>query len=684
MRKTLSGFLDSERGAVPILILAVVLGIVGYSLFTSVAPFKEGLLSSFYPKSDSEAATLTSCWPSGTPIGALSGQPSPTWCYTDLTTNVPDTHNASTNSWLDDFEHGVSFGEFKDGQGGYRVFDKQGGVNKSQHWRHGNHWMVDIAPKSQSTPADWTILGGTMMRPDQSFRFENGKLVVEADVAAGIEAYGCQACIWPELVVTNAPSPTSAVLDELYTYGQFGGYWSFGCRLGGGTSRTTTCALYAPTKQNFSGNNYFGTDGGRVFEMSFFQQVGAQTYDAQFDPQYKDYWRICASVDADTNCRDRFRMELTKTSVTLYVNGAKYFEQKNMPSNIQFPDEFINNPVYFYGGSWLAVQTSDAVRFHWDRMAVNPKDLAGNLLPPSGVPCLSGMVVTYPGQCPNGSPTPAPTLVPTPTAIPSPTPSPTPKPLTSPSSNPTATPNPTISPTPQPTPAPITGNYSLQFFGNSFIQIPNSSSLNTIGDWTAEAWFKDESTDSYTGGSNYNHPLRYILLKGDTDTNSESPYLISVGFNKLYAGSRTAWGNKQISYDLAKAKVGFGGWHHVAVTFQALNRQVTIYLDGRKVTQGNLSNYSRKGNSESLFIGANNDQAGWVGKIDDVRIWNVVRSATLIRSSYEMEFTGKQSGLVGNWRFDEGTGGNTFDLVSALSAPLLNLGWSTDVYQSGH
>jgi hypothetical protein len=220
------------------------------------------------------------------------------------------------------------------------------------------------------------------MRPNRAFQFEDGKLVVEADVAAGIAAYGEQSNAWTEMVITNAPEPTGKILTELYTYGQFGGYWSFGCRLA--HDGTITCALYNP--HGTPGNpQYNGTDDGRVFEMSWFQHVGSHIYNGQFDPVAKDPLRKCQNTDPDTNCRDRFRLELTKSSVTIYVNGIKYFEQSDLPAEVQFPDAMINNDVYVYFSGWQVRQDATPIRFHWDRLAVNPKDAHGKLLPPSAI-----------------------------------------------------------------------------------------------------------------------------------------------------------------------------------------------------------------------------------------------------------------------------------------------------------
>jgi Concanavalin A-like lectin/glucanases superfamily len=45
--------------------------------------------------------------------------------------------------------------------------------------------------------------------------------------------------------------------------------------------------------------------------------------------------------------------------------------------------------------------------------------------------------------------------------------------------------------------------------------------------------------------------------------------------------------------------------------------------------------------------------AFWRGKLDDVRLWNVARTADQIQAGYLTQLAGSQSGLVANWQFDE-------------------------------
>lgn len=317
--------------------------------------------------------------PDTTPVGALPGQPLPMMCD-HLTPNVASTFVNGANRWVDDFQHGNAMADLGPGYVRFEKSSLQEG--RSGTFRHANHWMVDVyAPNGQ--------VGGSQMRPDRSFRFENGKLVIETDVAAGVVDYGGFA--WPEVTITTASSPASeaygptpgkSIGDDLYAYGQFGGYDSLGIRL---HERRPIIAYYDDTQRGFP--------CGRRFEISWFQNgsnpdnapactvktpqfkvSGGGEWEnndvfAKDDPRHG--WRECAGTDPDTLCRDRFRWELTKTSLTLFVNGMKYMEHTALPG-YGLPDALVNGDVYVYFSDWVYQGPDEVVRFHWDRVAVNP------------------------------------------------------------------------------------------------------------------------------------------------------------------------------------------------------------------------------------------------------------------------------------------------------------------------
>jgi hypothetical protein len=352
------------------LVLAAVLAlpVVGAEAHDPSRPH-DGLLARTAPLQVLQAAQNTcQSWPSSPPLGTLPGQPPPAWC-SPLTHGDP-TFVEGANSWIDEFDHGLSNATLGEG---YRVFEREGSsINKALHFRHNDHWMVDVNGVDADGGGPWNF-GGALMRPDRPFRFQNGTLIVEADVAAGIEEYGGGA--WPELIVSMAPSPTGRIVDGLYGYGVFGGQWTVGCRLQ--SSRSPICAMYDTSGRGAG-------EGGRTFEISSHQHEGAQVLGGSYRPEMADAWHLCRGTDPDIDCRDRFRWVLSRDTLTLYVNGVKYMEHRGLPTGKQLPDAMLDGDVYVYLASWIYKTDAEVVRFHWDRLAINPDD--GGSATPSARP----------------------------------------------------------------------------------------------------------------------------------------------------------------------------------------------------------------------------------------------------------------------------------------------------------
>jgi len=312
--------------------------------------------------------------PDITPVGAIPPA-LPMLCDT-LTGGVAPTFVNGQNSWTDDFQHHASMAELGPG---YLHFENVSlsGSGRTGHFRHNEHWMADVYGPGQT--------GGAMMRPDRSFRFVNGKLVVEVEVASPIDAYGGFA--WPELTVTTAsspavsslgrvgPSPADSIGDDLYAYGQFGGEWSAGIRL---TGARPIAALYDDTGRGFP--------CGRMWEISWFQDgyapgTGECPRPHQFDVFGGGEWAVpagtireCVNVsDPDTTCRNVYRWELSQSKISVFVNGKLLMEHTALPGVKALPDVMVNSPVYVYLSDWIyATVPNQVVRYHWDHFAINP------------------------------------------------------------------------------------------------------------------------------------------------------------------------------------------------------------------------------------------------------------------------------------------------------------------------
>jgi len=198
----------------------------------------------------------------------------------------------------------------------------------------------------------------------------------------------------------------------------------------------------------------------------------------------------------------------------------------------------------------------------------------------------------------------------------------------------------------------------------AYADAPHAPDLNLSGDWTVETWFKDESP------LGFNHDYVQLLNKGDRDSNPESPYYITLGYKRIVAGLRSGWADYSVGYDLRAAGTDPGAWHHVASSFQASTRTLTLYLDGVQVASLVVARGS-VGNTLPVQIGRNGPTGkNFRGRLEDVRIWNVVRSPAEIGSSFRTQFEAPPAGLVANWKMNEGGGPVALDSAGGHTATL--------------
>jgi len=95
-----------------------------------------------------------------------------------------------------------------------------------------------------------------------------------------------------------------------------------------------------------------------------------------------------------------------------------------------------------------------------------------------------------------------------------------------------------------------------------------------------------------------------------------------------------------------------GRWHHLALVEDGA--RATLFLDGAVV--GEVPAPFGDAVATSLALGR-----GFVGALDEVRVWSTARSAAELQASALRPLAGSEPGLVGLWRLDEGSGLELFD-----------------------
>ena len=205
---------------------------------------------------------------------------------------------------------------------------------------------------------------------------------------------------------------------------------------------------------------------------------------------------------------------------------------------------------------------------------------------------------------------------------------------------------------------PNTHSLDLEASSSQFAAIADASQtgLDLSGDFTIEAWVNWESLP--TSGF-----INFILEKGTIND-------ISYHF-RVYNASGTyrleaVISNNGTNYDWVYCNITTpttGTWYHYAVTCDISNAVATefeFFVDG--TSQGNgtvLNDGSVTGiynNSRAVFIGVMEGYADAAakfldGKIDEVRVWNVIRSDADINTYKRKDVTG-QTGLVAYWKLN--------------------------------
>jgi hypothetical protein len=102
-------------------------------------------------------------------------------------------------------------------------------------------------------------------------------------------------------------------------------------------------------------------------------------------------------------------------------------------------------------------------------------------------------------------------------------------------------------------------------------------------------------------------------------------------------------------------------WFHLAATYDGM--QLKAFVNG--VDKGTKKMTAALATTMTpLTAGGANARYFFSGSIDELRVWNVARTATEIQSTMSVRLTGREAGLVGYWRFDEGTGTTAKDATT--------------------
>ncbi len=170
---------------------------------------------------------------------------------------------------------------------------------------------------------------------------------------------------------------------------------------------------------------------------------------------------------------------------------------------------------------------------------------------------------------------------------------------------------------------------ALSFDGtNDYVSLPTGIS----GSYTKEVW------------------INPLSLTGFPNILSGTGTAVFLNAGRLAAGHSTGGFGQIVDSETLVA----GTWYHVAVTYNSVTGDMQLFKNGALVqTASSVPAYTEP----FLEIGRYSSANYFNGTIDEVRLWNTVRTASEIAASMSCELTGDEPGLLAYYNFNQGTAG---------------------------
>ena len=180
------------------------------------------------------------------------------------------------------------------------------------------------------------------------------------------------------------------------------------------------------------------------------------------------------------------------------------------------------------------------------------------------------------------------------------------------------------------------GNLNFPALTDSYVQIAKDPVFSAFPALTVEAWVKISSAAG-----------RYDIL-------NKAPLFFNLQNGKpaIYI-----FGLSNPGYHISPTAIAVNEWTHVAASWDG--SAVKVFVNGTQTYSANVTGNPTASSNPAMTLGicgACGNGAPFYGGLDEVRLWQVARSAPQLQNNRYHGLVGNEAGLEAYWRFDEAIG----------------------------
>ncbi|MFC2135272.1 DUF2341 domain-containing protein [Bacteroidota bacterium] len=195
---------------------------------------------------------------------------------------------------------------------------------------------------------------------------------------------------------------------------------------------------------------------------------------------------------------------------------------------------------------------------------------------------------------------------------------------------------------------------------------PPVDPLNGILDEVRVASVARDSSWIGTEYRNQFSPSTFMSIGSETAAGASKSSAYSIGTDNSLAYAA-------INDQILSGSIDAGAWNHIALTYNkdaGGTAELKLYINGTETATADYST-AISSNAADLILG---DMSGFIGLMDEVRLWNDVRTEQEIRENMHRVVTpGSEANLVAYWQFNESSGTSASDSKGSNTGTLTNM-----------